>query len=194
VSETSVSLLNRLRLHPEAAAWQRLVLLYTPLLQGWLRRYCLQPSDVDDLVQEVLAVLVRELPQFQHNGRSGAFRCWLRTILVHRLRKFWQRRQADPVVSGGSNFLQALDAWEDPTSDLSRHWDREHDEHVSRRLLELIQPEFTPSTWRAFQGVVLEGKSAQAVAADLGISVNAVFIAKSRVLARLREEGQGLLE
>jgi RNA polymerase sigma-70 factor (ECF subfamily) len=89
---------------------------------------------------------------------------------------------------------QALDEWEDPNSDLSRRWDREHDEHVSRRLLELIEPEFAPSTRRAFRRVVLEGAPAATVAAELGISVNAVFIAKSRVLGRLREEGRGLLE
>jgi RNA polymerase sigma-70 factor (ECF subfamily) len=187
-------LLDRLRLQPEPASWQRLVDLYTPLLQGWLRRYHLQACDTDDLVQDVLAVLVKEVPQFDHNGRPGAFRSWLRTILVNRLRKFWQRQQARPVATGGSDLQQALDQWEDPHSALSRLWDREHDEYVSRRLLELIQPEFAPSTWQAFQRVVVEGAPAQEVAAELGISVNAVFIAKSRVLGRLREEGRGLLE
>jgi RNA polymerase sigma-70 factor (ECF subfamily) len=74
MSETSVSLLERLRSRPDNAAWQRLVELYTPLLHGWLRRHGLRSSDVDDLVQDALAVVVRELPRFEHGQRTGSFR------------------------------------------------------------------------------------------------------------------------
>ena len=89
--ETSASLLERLRDQPDSAAWTtRLVDLYTPLLRGWLSGRGLQACDVEDLVQDVLAVVVCELPHFRHNRRTGAFRRWLRTILVHRLRDFWR--------------------------------------------------------------------------------------------------------
>src|SRR5262249_60000951 len=88
----------------------------------------------------------------------------------------------------------ALAQLEDPGSDLSRRWDREHDEHVARRLLELLRPEFQPNTWRAFERLMLEGGKPDEVAAELGLSVNAVFIAKSRVLRRLREEAEGLID
>ncbi len=190
--ETSVSLLDRLRREPDGASWRRLVELYTPLLEGWLRRYDLQAADVDDLVQDVLAVVLRELPQFDHNRRPGAFRKWLRTVLVNRLRKFWQRRHAGPAAAGGSDFLRMLEDLEDPDSDTSRRWDREHDAFVARRLLRLIEPDFAPTTWRAFQRLVLEGVPAAEVAKQVGITRNAVFIAKSRVLSRLRAELAGL--
>src|SRR5262249_36792974 len=146
MSATSVSLLERLRLHPDAGSWKQLVELYTPLIQGWLRRQGVAPADADDLTQEVLAVLVRELPGFQHDGRAGAFRCWLRTITVHRLRDFWRQRHRRPVATGDSDFVQRLEQLEDPASAPSRLWDQEHDQHVARRLLALLEPQFEANT------------------------------------------------
>src|SRR5688572_19727115 len=92
MAETPVSLLERLRKRPDPEAWQQLLGLYTPLLSHWLRRQGLHPQDVDDLSQEVLSVVVRELPHFQHNQRRGAFRHWLRTVLVNCVHTF-QRSQ-----------------------------------------------------------------------------------------------------
>jgi RNA polymerase sigma factor (sigma-70 family) len=194
MSQTSASLLERLRRRPDEASWRRLVGLYTPLIHGWLRRHLLPPADADDLVQEVLAVLVRELPRFEHNGRPGAFRAWLRAITVHRLRDFWRARRYRPQAPGDSDFLAKLDQLEDPASGLSRLWDEAHDRHVVRRLLELIRPDFRPATWEAFEGIMLRGERPTAVAERLGVSLNTVLLAKARVLHRLREEGQGLID
>jgi RNA polymerase sigma-70 factor (ECF subfamily) len=194
VSDTSVSLLERLQQRPDADSWRRLVELYTPLLRGWLGRHALQASDADDLVQEVLAVVVRELPHFRHNRRAGAFRSWLRTVLVHRLRAFWQQRQARPQGTGDSAFARMLDELEDPHSGLSRLWDGEHDRHVLRRLLRWVEPDFARNTWQAFRRLALDGADPDAVAAELGMTVNAVCIAKSRVLQRLRQEARGLID
>jgi len=182
---TSHSLLDRLRMSPDAQAWERLVALYTPLIRGWLRGRDLDEADVDDLTQEIMAVLVREVPSFRHNGRPGAFRTWLKTITVHRLRDFWRARQARPVAGGLGAALEAL---EDPHSGLSRLWDRQHDEHVAARLMALAESDFHATTWRAFQRVVVQGGEPAVVAAEMGLSVNAVLIAKSRVLKRLRQE------
>jgi RNA polymerase sigma-70 factor (ECF subfamily) len=192
MAETSLSLLDRLQQQPDAEAWRRLVDLYTPLIRGWLRRQQVAPHDADDLSQDVLAVVVRELPDFRHSGRPGAFRAWLRTVTVHRARNFWRQRRAHPPAAGGSDFLKVLDQLEDPDSALSRQWDQEHDRHVARRLMELLEPQFAPNTWRAFRRAVLDGVKAADVAAELGMSVNAVLLAKSRVLRRLRQELGGL--
>jgi RNA polymerase sigma-70 factor (ECF subfamily) len=191
--ETSLSFLDRLRLRPDAESWRQLVELYTPLVQGWLRHLGVLAADADDLTQEVMAVLVQELPHFQHNHRRGAFRNWLRTITVNRLRAAWRSRDRRPAT-GGADYLKILDELEDPESDPSRQWDREHDQHVARRLMALVEPQFEPATWRAFQRVVLDGLKAGAVAADLGISVNAVLLAKSRVVSRLRQEMRELTD
>jgi RNA polymerase sigma-70 factor (ECF subfamily) len=167
--------------------------LYTPLVAAWLRAQALQPADVDDLTQEVLETLLRELPRFHHDLRPGAFRRWLSGIVLNRLRAFWRARRPVPAA-GDLSREQALDELEDPNSELSRRWDEEHDWHVVRRLLELIEPEFEPATWQAFRMAVLEGKPTREVATALNLSANAVRIAKSRVLARFRQEIAGLID
>jgi RNA polymerase sigma-70 factor (ECF subfamily) len=192
--DTPVSLLERLRLRPDAQSWQRLVDLYTPLIRDWLRRHALQGTDADDLSQEVLAVVVRELPSFRHDLRQGAFRRWLKNITINRLRTFWRSRRHHPVATGDSDFEGMLAQLEDPASGLSKQWDDEHDRHVTRRLLELIEPDFEPTTWRAFRLLMLESRSTADVAAELGITPNAVRIAKSRVLSRFRQEVEGLID
>lgn len=192
--DTSASLLERLGDRTDAEAWRRFLGLYAPLIRHWLRRHDVPPLEMDDLVQDVLAVVVRELPHFRHNQRTGAFRAWLRSITTNRLRQAWRARRLHPEATGGTDFAAVLDQLEDPDSDLSRLWDREHDHYLVHRLLAWIEPEVQPSTWHAFRRLVLESGSADAVAADLGISVNAVFIAKSRVLQRLRRHALGLIE
>lgn len=194
MADTSVSLLERLRLRPDSVSWQRLIDLYTPLIRDWLRRYGLQASDTDDLVQDALQVVIRELPNFRHDLRRGAFRRWLRTITTNRLRTHWRKQRSRPVATGDSDFDQVLNQLEDPDSQLSREWDRQHDQHVARRLLELLAGDFEPATWDAFRLLVLEGRETTEVATQLGISPNAVRIAKSRVLARFRHEAAGLLD
>jgi RNA polymerase sigma-70 factor (ECF subfamily) len=192
--ETSASLLERLRVSADACAWERLIDLYEPLIRGWLWRHDLQHADSDDLVQDVLGVLVKELPHFEHNGRPGAFRSWLRTITVHCLRRFWRARLYRADAAGGSDWEEHFRQLEDPTSGLSNLWDDEHDRHVLRKLLAMVEPDFQATTWQAFRRVVLDGVPAATVAADLGLSINAVALAKSRGLQRLRQEAQGLLD
>jgi RNA polymerase sigma-70 factor, ECF subfamily len=137
-----------------------------------------------------LIVLARDLGRFDHNGRTGAFRLWVRSITANRLRDYWRARRSGPV-NGLDDHLTQL---EDPESALGRLWDREHDEFIVRRLMELIEPEFAPSTWKSFRLLVMEERPTSEVAATLGLSVNAVLIAKSRVLRRLRQEGRGLID
>ena len=194
MTETSISLLERLRDPADGDAWRRLVDLYSPLIAGWLRRHGVPRSDVDDLVQDVLGVVVRRVPEFRHNRRVGAFRHWLRSILVNCLRESGRAQRHRPATPGSTDLASILDQLEDPGSDLSRLWDREHDCHVARRLMQWTEPEFQPGTWRAFRRQVLEGASAAEVAAEMGTTVNAALIAKSRVLGRLRRISFGLID
>jgi RNA polymerase sigma-70 factor (ECF subfamily) len=194
MDETSHSLLERLGRKPDDASWRRLIDLYTPLLRGMLKSYHVPAEDADDLVQEVFSAVVRELPDFRHNGQRGAFRRWLRTIAVNRLRGYWRARQIAVRGAGGNDVFRRLDELEDPASAPSRQWDREHDEYVARRLLELLEPEFTPTTWTAFRRQVMDGGKPAEVARELDISTNAVLLAKSRVLRRMRQEIDGLTD
>jgi RNA polymerase sigma-70 factor (ECF subfamily) len=187
---TSHTLLDEVRRGPGSLAWQRWHGLYQPLIQKWLARNGLVPTDRDDIAQDVLAVVVRRLPEFDHNGRTGAFRNWLKTITINCLREHWKSQARSARTAAESK----LDAWADPASDMSADWDREHDTHLLTRLLALLEPEFAPATWQAFRKLVIDGEAASAVAQSLSITVNAVYIAKSRVLTRLRAEAAGLVD
>jgi RNA polymerase sigma-70 factor (ECF subfamily) len=185
-SHTSASLLEQAR-GDEQVAWEKIARLYTPLLHAWLSSASLQLADRDDLTQRALMILVRQLPDFHHNGRPGAFRAWLRGITINLLREFWRDRPGGAADS-------VLDQLADPAGGLSRLWDEQHDRHVLHGLMEQIRPEFTAPTWLAFRRIALDGAVARTVAAETGLSVNAVLIAKSRVLARLRQAAAGLVD
>ncbi len=193
MAETSATLLERLNDRSDSVAWRRLVDLYSPLINGWLRRQGVVAEDAEDLTQEVLEVVVREVSGFRHNGRVGAFRTWLRTIAINCLRQALRSRRLRVQAAGSPDIVAMLDQFEDPASEVSRRWDREHDQYVLQRLFALIEPDFRPATWQAFRRQVIDEVSPEAVAAELGLSVNAVLIAKSRVLSRLRRNAQGLV-
>jgi len=187
VDTTSTSLLKRLRQPSAHADWARFVELYTPFLLEWTRRAGLQAQDAADLVQEVFITLLQELPRFNYD-RDKSLRGWLRTVA----RRKWANRQRSrkklvEVQEG------ALDDVAGP-DELEAFWDAAYDKRVTTRALELMQAEFEPKTWKACWEFVVRSRSAADVAAELGMSENAVYLAKWRVTRRLREELQGLLD
>jgi RNA polymerase sigma factor (sigma-70 family) len=193
--ETSASLLERLAGAPTDDDWRRLDDLYRPLLRAWMARAGVPASDVNDVVQDVLLVVFRKVAGFEWRGQ-GAFRAWLRTILAHELRDYFRRMTTRPVAIGGNDFQSWLDELESHDSALSRLWDREHDEQVVALLMERVrvQGNFAAVTWQAFLRHVQEGEPALQVAEALGLSLNSVLLAKSRVLKRLRQEAAGLVD
>jgi RNA polymerase sigma-70 factor (ECF subfamily) len=193
VDKTSLSLLDRVRVRQDTDAWDRLLNLYTPLIRRALGRDPLLRADLDDLCADVIATVVRELPHFQWR-RTGSFRTWLRTIAVNRVNQWWRSRRGRPSAEGGDDAQLMLSQVADPAAGLSRLWDEEHDRFVARRLMELIEPDFEASTWAMFRRVVLDGLTAAETADELGTTVNAVLIAKSRVMKRLRDEARGLID
>jgi RNA polymerase sigma-70 factor, ECF subfamily len=192
LTDTSRSLLARAGAGEESA-WKRFVEVYQPMIRGWLARHAVHPQEVDDLTQDILAVMVRELGRFAHAGRPGSFRSWLRTITANRAREFWRAGKGRARGAGGS-VLEMAEQLEAPDSVLSAFWNAEHDAHVLRRLLVLMEERFEPRTVRAFRRLVFDGARAGDVAAEVGMSVAAVYAAKSRVLQRLRQEAEGLLD
>ena len=193
MNETRHSLLLRARTGEEEA-WKDLTDLYRPLIIGWLNRQGVPAVDLEDLSQDVLLSVVKHLPSFEHSGRRGAFRSWLRTIVCSRTTDYWRAIGANTQASGGSGATAALQQIADPDSDLNRQWDAEHDRYVLGCLVDLVEEEFEPATLLAFRRLALDGAGGAEVAEELGMSVAAVYRAKSRVLQRIRQEAQGLID
>ena len=193
MDETRQSLLLRAQTGEENA-WKDLSDLYRPLILSWLNRQGVPASDLEDLCQDVLLSVVKHLPNFQHSNRRGAFRSWLRTIVCSRTADYWRRIDPGVEASGGSGVTAVLQRIADPESDLNRQWDEEHDQYVVRRLLDLVEEVFEPTTLQAFRRLVLEGASGAETAKELGLSVMSVYKAKSRVLRRIRQVAEGLID
>jgi RNA polymerase sigma-70 factor (ECF subfamily) len=188
MTTTSASLLDQLRAPADQAAWARFAHLYTPLLWQWAVRLGLQPADAADLVQEVFVVLVCKLPEFDYD-RDRSFRGWLKTILENKLRDHQRRRSAQVVDAKNPVFSTLAVAAEADAFD-----EAEYRRYLTGRALHLIQREFQPATWQAFWQLVVLDRPAADVGRELGLTPNAVYQAKFRVLRRLREELRGLLD
>jgi RNA polymerase sigma-70 factor (ECF subfamily) len=183
---TSATLLDQLRQANQPEAWARFVQLYSPLLLYWAARQGFREADAEDLVQEVLVKLVRELPAYeQREGQS--FRGWLFRVTVNQCRDF-RRRKATRALPGDEG-LSGVSA-----PSVAELAEAEYRRLLVRRGLELIRADFNDTTWTAFTRLTMEGRSAADVAAELNLSVNAVYLARHRVLARLRQELDGLLD
>ncbi len=189
MATTPASLLEQLRRPADPAtgpAWDRFVALYTPLLFHWARRLGLQEASAADLVQEVFAVLVQKLPSFSYDP-GQRFRGWLWTVLCNKWRENRRREAARP--RGNEEGLAELTV-PDNAEEVA---EAEYARYLTGRALQLIQSEFEPATWRAYWEYVVAGRPAAEVAAELGVSIGSVYVAKSRVMRRVRRLLEGLL-
>jgi RNA polymerase sigma-70 factor (ECF subfamily) len=184
---TPPSLLERLRQTSERDAWEKFVDMYTPLFVVWTKRLNLAEPEAADLIQDVFTILVQELPRFQYNAQKS-FRAWLKTILLNRWRNQLRRRRGDKEQ--GEEGLENVAA----TDEFQEFEETEYRRYLARRALELMQKEFQPATWKACWEFVVQDRPAAEVSAELGLTINAVYLAKARVLRRLREELAGLLD
>jgi len=194
MTDTSLTLLDGLRHKNTAHGWERLVRLYEPVIRAWLRNYGFQRADEDDLCQEVLQRLSQSLAAFQHAGVPGSFRGWLRSITMNTMRDFWRRKQCRVQLTGRNPMPETMHAIVDNNDELLRRWDEEYNRTLVQGALSLVKPHFDPTTWDAFCRVTFEAQSPQQVASALSISLNSVYLARSRVLRRLRVEIRGLLD
>jgi RNA polymerase sigma-70 factor (ECF subfamily) len=190
---TSLSLLDRAR-SGEPAAWRRLVSLYEPLVHRWCRRANLQEADAADVCQDVFLAVSSNIEEFRREADRGTFRGWLRTITRSKLSDLWRRKSRSVPEVGGSEANEQLAQVADIPADDDDQALSEEKQVLYRRALDLIQQEFEERSWKAFWLVVVEDRSPADVARELGTSVNAVYLAKSRVLARLRSEFAGILD
>lgn len=192
-NSVSSTLLERVKARrPEA--WQRLVDLFGPVVYRWCRQSGVGREDAADVVQEVFSSVAANVGDFRRDSPGDSFTAWLATITRNKIRDHFRRRQGRPEAQGGTDaqqqFLQVPEL-----SELSQQsggtW---AGGALSRRALDLVRAEFENRTWEAFWRTAVQRQCPADVAQDLGVTVNAVYKAKSRVLRRLRRELGDLLE
>jgi RNA polymerase sigma-70 factor, ECF subfamily len=190
-SDTSLSLITRVQVNDQAA-WVRLVDLYGPMVHRWCLQAGLQPADAADVGQEVFRTVSRSIGTFSRDRPGDSFRGWLFTITRNKIRD--HSRKTIEVGVGGSDPEINLDliAAHDPNTEPPD--DSEDQRTLYLRAVEIVRGEFEPKTWEAFWRVVVDDRAAADVAEELGISRNAVYLAKSRVAQRLRVEFEGLID
>lgn len=193
---TSKSLLQNAKADPASEAWFQLHSIYEPLIVGWAARAGIEQSDIGDVSQEVLQALASDLPKFEHNGRAGAFRNWLKVITVNRCRRYWEKKKRRLPIAKWDDLdseMAILDQISDPTSELSVQWDKEHDQFVMQKALELVRHEFDESTYQIFLRYGLQGEEAKSLAEEFDVSVGQVYKSKFRVLDRIKREVHDLI-
>lgn len=167
-------------------SWDRFLQLYTPLLFAFARRLNVYNQDAADLVQEVLTVLVKKMPEFNYSPQLR-FRGWLWTVTLNKWRELQRRKRPVLAENGLFQTIVAEDAIEEFSEEEYRIF-------LVQRAAQLIRSDFKEETWQIFWKCTALEKPAEEVASEMKVSLDAVYAAKSRVLRRLRVELKGLLD
>jgi RNA polymerase sigma factor (sigma-70 family) len=184
---TQVSLLVRIRDGANQVAWREFAQMYGPVIYGFARKRGLQDADAADLMQEVLRSVSGAIQKLEYDRKQGTFRGWLFTITRNKVLNFHAARKIRPSAAGDSQTARALNEKAEPTDD-SQAWELEYQRRLAQIAMDRIKSEFQENTWRAFVLTAIEGASATEAAAKVKMSPGAIYVAKSRVLARLKAE------
>jgi RNA polymerase sigma factor (sigma-70 family) len=184
---TRPSLLVRIRDPGDREAWRQFVALYAPLIHGLSRRRGLQDADAADLTQEVLRAVAAAAPTLVYDPARGSFRGWLYTVTCRKIHDYRGKHLHRERGSGDSATHRLLNEQPAPDDEEGR-WERDYQSHLFALAAEQVRDGFEATTWRAFWLLAVEGKSGEEAAQNLGMSVGAVYVARSRVLARLKKQ------
>jgi RNA polymerase sigma-70 factor (ECF subfamily) len=187
---TRPSLLLRIRDARDKDAWKQFVQVYAPLIYRFARKYRLQDADAADVTQEVLKAVARASKRLNYDPRRGSFRAWLFTVVRSKVSNLL----AEPKVPVGGTEAQVVLEGLPARQEDEALWDLEYERRLFNWAAEQVRSGFEESSWRAFWLAAVEGKSGKDVALALGMSVGAVYIAKSRILSRIKEQIRMLQE
>lgn len=191
---TRLSLLVRLSDARDDDAWSQFVEIYAPLVYGYARKHGLQDADAADLTQDVLQAVSGAIRGFEYDPRHGSFRGWLFTIVRNKLLNFVAAQKRPGRGSGDSDVQQRLQELPAREDDRMAWWDEEYERRVFAWASEQVRGRFSESTWQAFWQTAVEGKTGPQAAHELRMTVAAVYLAKGRVMARLKEIIRELLD
>jgi RNA polymerase sigma factor (sigma-70 family) len=190
--ETRPSLVARLGNARDGAAWSEFLAVYEPLILRLMRKNGLQESDARDICQQVLAAVARDVNDWQPDGQRASFRRWLFQIARNRVIKFLVKRRKEGAAAGGTDAHRALEAHPDPHASASAEFEREHRQQLLLYAAEQIRGEFHVRTWAVFWRTCSEGRSIAEAAAEYEMTSGNVYVARSRVVARLRQRVEEL--
>jgi RNA polymerase sigma factor (sigma-70 family) len=185
---TQPSLLVRIRDAQDRLAWNQFVEIYAPLVYGFARKHGLQDADAADLTQEVLRAVAGAASRLEYDPERGSFRGWLFTVVRNKLRTFLARRKRQAQGTGNTDAQAMLEQQPSREEDQAEGWERDYEGRLFAWAAERVRTDFEDKTWQAFWRTAVDGQSPQETAAALGMTVGAVYIARSRVLARLKQE------
>lgn len=183
---TRASLLARIRDPSDADAWRQFVEVYASVVYGFARKRGLQDADAADLMQEALRVVAGAVKALEYDPHKGSFRSWLFAVVRNQLLRFRSRQDRPGRGTGDSVAQQRLQEVPAPAVDPAALWDEEYERRQFAWAAEQVQKQVQPATWQAFWQTAVEHRPGQEVAQSLGMSVAAVYLAKSRVMARLK--------
>lgn len=190
---TRVTLLNRIRDTADSEAWGEFARLYGPVVYGFARKRGLQDADAADLVQDVLRSVARNAHRIEYDPKRGTFRGWLYTVTRNKVYNFLSANKNRPKAGGDAASAERLEQVADKPDEAEAEWELEYQRRLSARAMDRVKHEFQQNTWKAFWGTAVEGRAAADVGNELNMTSGAVYVAKSRVLARLRDEVQQLM-
>lgn len=188
IPPTQPTLLVRIRDAHDQEAWGRFVDLYAPLIYGFLRKRGLQDADAADLTQDVLRSVASAAQRLEYDERRGLFRSWLFTIVQNRLTDHWRRESVRERGTGDTGAHQQLQELPQVGGDQTAEWDAEYQRQLFQYAANVVKPDFSEATWQAFWLTAVEGRPGKEVAENLGLTAAAVYLAKGRVMTRLKEQ------
>jgi RNA polymerase sigma factor (sigma-70 family) len=176
---THTTLLARLADGTDPSAWVEFHARYGDLIRGYCARRGLQPADGDDVLQDVLLSLNKAMPNFRYDPGKGLFRSYLKTVVQNAISHRWRQKSAAGTLSHAGSVADAVEPEE--------HWEAEWRRYHFRRAMRVIESEFSERDVRAFEMYAIDGREVREAAAEAGMSVDAVYQAKSRLLRRLTQ-------
>jgi len=193
MNTTSESLLFRLQQHGDAehmsvdeSAWETFVELYTPLMFYWARKVGLNQADAADLVQEVLSIVFRRLPDLKYD-RQGSFRGWLRTVTLNKFRE-QRRKKTLPLATSSESLMAQLASVPQAEST----WDIDYGRMLLKQAMAQMECDFEPATWQALKAVMSQTSTVDQAAKKFDVSPWTIYSARSRMMRRLREQLDGM--
>lgn len=190
---TRATLLLRLRDRGDAGAWNEFVRDYGPMLYRFVRSRGLQDADASDLVQDVMRSVGMAIGRLDYDKQKGGFRAWLFTTTRNKLSTYFEKQKRLGPVGNGTDQQEMLGQASDGNNALEAQWELEYQRQLAAKAIDNLKPTIEPKTWAAFELTAVEGRSAEQAGAQTGLSPGAVYVARSRVTAKLRNEITRLL-